>query len=112
MLNAIETAGHQAASCLSFQQIAALMECSKFVIGNDTGLMHLACALDVSSLTISATDSHFVWFPYDQSLHKVCHPDCSNVQCALTCKEIFTCIRKVDLGTVVADLPMNYYVPT
>ncbi len=104
---AIEMSGHQVAYCLLFSQIAALMECSKCVVGNDTGLMHLACALDVPSLTISATDSHFVWFPYDQSQHRLCHTACSQVQCSFKCNEIESCIHKIDVVDVINQLPLK-----
>ena len=100
-------AGYPFISGLNFGEIACLMNATaytKCIIGNDTGLMHLACALDVPSVTISAGESHFVWFPYEQQRHKVCHPSCSSQRCLQNCNNWKNCISIVAVNDVLVTV--------
>ena len=100
-------AGYPFISGLNFGEIACLMNATaytKCIIGNDTGLMHLACALDVPSVTISAGESHFVWFPYERQRHKVCHPSCSSQRCLQNCNNWKNCISIVAVNDVLATV--------
>ena len=102
-----QSAGFPCLSGLSFAQVAALMNApsrTSCVIGNDTGLMHLACALDAPSITVSPDEAHFTWFPYSRERHAVCHPECSCLGCGRGgCPEAYTpkCLERVTVETVL-----------
>ena len=109
----IRAAGFEANACLPFRIIAGLFDPdfgTACVIGNDTGLMHLACALGAPSVTIMPFGSQFTWFPYgkDGRTRHIClAPSCSCVMCASRCGELSACVQKVaveDAFQVVARL--------
>jgi len=103
----ITAAGFEWLAGLNFGEIAALMNAptyTKCVIGNDTGLMHLACALDVPSVTIATDETRFIWFPYRSPRHLSCYPECSELGCSRgNCPDAFkhNCIERIPIGKVI-----------
>lgn len=99
----ITQAGYPWISELSFAEIAQLMNTpgkTELVVGNDTGIMHLACALDCPSVTISPQSASFTWFPYLSPKHRLCRAECAAIQCGDFCKQIDTCIAKISVDQV------------
>ena len=99
----IMRAGYQWISDLSFAEVAQLMNApgkTVLVIGNDTGIMHLACALDCPSVTISALSASFTWFPYSSQKHRLCKAECAKVQCSKFCDRTNECIAKISVEQV------------
>ncbi|MBE6368024.1 MAG: hypothetical protein E7052_08990 [Lentisphaerae bacterium] len=74
------------------------------VIGNDTGIMHLACAANAATVVISVNGAHFNWHPYDEQKHRICHPDCAQRKCWQTCRETRQCINKISMAMVLQEL--------
>ncbi|MBQ7693725.1 MAG: hypothetical protein IJT50_01235 [Lentisphaeria bacterium] len=101
----IRGAGFRTAVNMSFCGVAALFNnrVVKCVIGNDTGLMHLACMLDVPSITLSPGDFHYTWQPYSKEKHRVCHPKCSKVMCSRKCDGLGNCISEVPIKDVLDE---------
>ena len=95
-------AGFPVKENLSFAAIAALFISTRtaLVIGNDTGLMHLACMLDAPTLTLSCHGAHYTWFPYDRQKHKLCHPECAAPCCLSECQDSARCSQKISVETV------------
>ncbi|OQX56302.1 MAG: hypothetical protein B5M53_02105 [Candidatus Cloacimonas sp. 4484_209] len=55
----------------SFEHLAAIINESLIFIGNDSAPSHLACMLNVPSITLMSKDRRNTWFPYDRRYHKV-----------------------------------------
>lgn len=99
----IMRAGYQWISDLSFAEVAQLMNApgkTVLVIGNDTGIMHLVCALDCPSVTISPLSASFTWFPYSSQKHRLCKAECAKVQCSKFCDRTNECIAKISVEQV------------
>lgn len=103
----IKARGFKVFENLNFEQIAAVFSRdggARCVIGNDTGLMHLACMLGSPSVTIIPMGMHYTWFPYrddKRARHLCCVPSCARPFCANDCAQVMNCIGKISYGQVV-----------
>lgn len=52
----------------SFAELAALLDGARLVIGADSGVAHLAAALDTRTLAIFGPSNHRAWKPYNSSI--------------------------------------------
>ena len=106
----IAAAGFPYRQNLPFRQIAGFFSKENgtvCVVGNDTGLMHLACALGAPSVTIMPHGHHFTWFPYgaDERARHVClAPVCATPMCVSECGETAKCAGKIQVEQVDAAI--------
>ena len=109
----IETAGFHVALNLPFARIAALLskgQRTACVVGNDTGVMHLAAMLGVPTVTLIPNGANFTWFPYGadgRARHVCCTPPCARPACSLRCPDVSTCVSKIrteDVETAIQNL--------
>ena len=102
----VAEAGFETGVCLSFRKIAGLFDPdygTACAVGNDTGLMHLACMLGAPSVTIMPHGTHFTWFPYaaDERARHVClAPKCAAPMCANECGSVAECVEKISVENV------------
>lgn len=102
-----DNAGFEVGVCLPFRKIAGLFDPdygTRCVVGNDTGLMHLACMLGAPSVTIMPHGHHFTWFPYgaDERARHVClAPACATPMCVSECGETAKCAGKIQVEQVL-----------
>ncbi len=93
-----------AAGRTTLKQAGALMERSTAVVGVDTGLLHMAVALDRPSVGLFGASvwrcflkkDNFVWLSKDFSCSPCLrHPTCKNVDCmaAITPEDVETAVR-------------------
>jgi heptosyltransferase III len=90
-----------AAGELSVRESAALMSLSRFYLGNDTGVMHLAAAVGRPCVAIfSARALSGVWEPYGVG-HKVLRFDVPCSGCGLTvCNRALECLTNIQTRDV------------
>ena len=72
---------------------------SVFAVGNDTGVMHLLKMLDCRTLTLSASDAHLTWHPYDRTRHPVLYAACSDFRKCRECRN-WNCMERLEYGRV------------
>lgn len=107
LVSRIAAAGFAVEFCLPFRKIAGYFSMesgTECVVGNDTGLMHLACMLGAPSVTVMPHGMHFTWFPYrgDVRAQHVCLvPPCSTPMCVNDCGALATCAGKIPVERVV-----------
>ena len=97
----------------NLQQSALLISKSKFFIGGDTGMLHIACALKIPTLSIwGATIPEFGVYPYYGSeevphhIHEVtlnCRP-CSKHGSSKCPKKHFNCMYLQDLNKIALHM--------
>lgn len=100
----IKSYGFEYLADLNLVQLVAVIRRAIFAIGNDTGPMHLVCASECPSLTLSAEDAHYIWFPYDVRVHGVLHAECSEPKLCKICKNCEECINLITIDTVTNEL--------
>lgn len=102
----IDEAGFAKGVCLPFRKIAGFFDPdygTRCVIGNDTGLMHLACMIGAPSITIMPHGTHFTWFPYgvDTRAPHIClAPDCAAPLCVNKCRDVARCVGRISTAEV------------
>ena len=106
----IKAHGFMAFEDLNFEQIAAVFSRdggARCVIGNDTGLMHLACILGAPSVTVVPLGMHYTWFPYcddRRARHLCCVPVCAMPYCANDCTQTKSCVGKISREQVAESV--------
>ena len=92
-----------AAGQLSVRESAALMETSRFYLGNDTGVMHLAAAVGRPCVAVfSSQDSPGIWEPYGPG-HHVLRFDVPCSGCRLSvCDQQLQCLLGIEVQRVYA----------
>jgi ADP-heptose:LPS heptosyltransferase len=106
----IEKAGFEVGFDLPFRKIAGYFDPdygTVCVVGNDTGLMHLACAIGAPSVTIIPFGFQFTWFPYTndpRAIHRCIAPACSAPMCSTVCPRLAQCINQVSTSKVESEI--------
>lgn len=116
----IRDEGFDAKLNLSFKRIVGYFDKdfgTACVVGNDTGLMHLACALGAPSVTIVPFGEQFTWFPYandPRAPHHCIAPNCSAPMCLNSCRNVSRCIGGISIDEVkdVVSKVSTTYLPT
>ena len=91
---------------LTLLQLASVMEGSRFFIGNDSGISHMAAALGLPTIVIFGPTDHRVWSPRGEKTFVVqrgihCSP-CPQER-FYQCKD-FECLRGIGMGEVLEGL--------
>lgn len=101
--------GFAAAGEFSRMETAAALHRSTLLLSNDTGLMHMACALDVPVAALfGPTTAHFGFFPFRARASVVevqlkCRP-CSKHGTAQCPKGHFLCMKSIQTREVIDTL--------
>ena len=106
---AFETTGPDApilAKGLTLLQLASVMEGCWFFVGNDSGISHMAAALELPTLVIFGPTDQKVWSPRGKKASVVCR----GIHCSpcpqerfIQCND-FECLRAIEMNEVLGGL--------
>ena len=93
----------------SLMQSAAFIRISKFFIGSDSGLMHLACALNKDVLAIFGPGQMNKWAPTKErhrifTIHAPCAPCTAFGYTVPTCKGSFFGMKDISVNDIIAAI--------
>jgi ADP-heptose:LPS heptosyltransferase len=90
--------------------LGALVERASLVLCNDTGISHVAAALQTPSVVISSGADVSRWAPLDADLHRVLWRDLACRPCGFaTCPYDHACAEAVTAERVIAELESLLY---
>jgi ADP-heptose:LPS heptosyltransferase len=86
----------------SLWALGALVESASLVVSNDTGIMHIAAALQTPSVAVSSGADVSRWAPLDTKLHEVLWKDMICRPCAhALCPYDHGCARAIEPAAVI-----------
>lgn len=75
--------------------LASLYSLARLNISNDSGPMHVACAVDCPTVAIFGGTVSSMWFPYDRNKHRVVEKSCAVDLACHECPARNNCIRDI-----------------
>ena len=98
---------------LSLNETAHLLKTAKLVISIDTGIMHLASALNVNLISIHGPTSPKRWGPLSENSHSIyldykCSP-CISLGFESHCKDN-QCIRLIQVNDIISIIEKNKFL--
>jgi len=89
---------------LSLSELAAVLSVAAFVVSNDSGPMHLSCAVGTSTIALFGSTNSKEWFPYDKTKHMVIEKDCAGYETCDKCDKRNTCIQDISIEEVLNEV--------
>jgi Glycosyltransferase family 9 (heptosyltransferase) len=90
------------AGCTSLGAVAALLSRARLLICNDTGVSHIAAALQLPGVVICCGSDPARWAPLDRELHRIVYHPIGCRPCAHTdCPIGHPCVLEVSMEAVI-----------
>lgn len=97
----LKSTGILAFTGISVPQLAALISMAKVNISNDSGPMHVSCAVNCPTIALFGSTNSKEWFPYNKNIHKVFEKDCACYESCGICERRDYCVQDITYAEVI-----------
>lgn len=88
---------------LSLRSMAAVLSCLTLFVSNDCGPLHVAPAVDTTTIGIFGPGEPEIWFPYSEP-HRYIHKEIDCSRCHKDLCEIKTCMKAIEVDDVIKEI--------
>lgn len=85
---------------LTIPQLAALFSLAKLNITNDSGPMHVSCAVECPTIALFGSTNSKGWFPYNKVKNRIIEKECSSYENCNGCNKEDYCIHELKVDYV------------
>lgn len=89
---------------ISIPQLAALISMAKVNISNDSGPMHVSCAVNCPTVALFGSTNSKEWFPYNKNIHKVFEKECAFYESCGNCERRDYCVQDISYSKVIVGV--------
>jgi hypothetical protein len=100
--NIYKSNGITAIKDISIPQLAALFSLAKLNITNDSGPMHISCAVGCNTVALFGSTNSKEWFPYKGKKNIVIEKNCASYETCNYCTLRDNCVQNITVDEVIA----------
>ena len=89
---------------ITIPQLAALFSLAKLSISNDSGPMHVSCAVACPTVSLFGSTNSKEWFPYNKDLNRVIEKECASYKNCDGCPQEHVCIHDIKVDVVMENI--------
>ncbi len=91
---------------ITIPQLAALFSLAKLSISNDSGPMHVSCAVACPTVSLFGSTNSKEWFPYNKDLNRVIEKECASYKNCDGCPQENVCIHDIKVDVVIENIKL------